>query len=126
MAQPDWSQQYVSRWPRHEVRDSAALEVRVERAAGQSPSALDAELLDLSRAGFRLRVPYSLVVGECVTLRLRHAQAGIDLALPGKVRWQHADKHGAWLAGCAADCPAAWETLGELFLNNILSADTPS
>ncbi len=122
MARSDYTQ-FTPRRPRHPVTEAAAIDVSLERS-GQEPSCLvAARLLDFSREGFRLRVPVRLTVQEAVTVRIRSENDGIDLALPGTVRWQRPDGDAAWLVGCAATRPADWETLGELFLHKILSTE---
>jgi len=122
MARSDYSQ-FAPRRPRHAVRETAALHVQVQRAAQASPRVIDAELLDFSRSGFRLRLPAPLDVKEPITLRVGEEKAGIDLTLSGIVRWRRAEHGGTWLLGCATDHPTDWETLGELFLNKILSTE---
>ena len=114
----------LPRKPRYEVRGAGELPVEIERLPDRRPALIPAKLLDLSRDGFQLRSPLPLEIGERLCLRLRVEDPGLELALPGTVRWlRSAD--GAWLAGCAADEPLAWESQGELFLGEVLSPDGP-
>lgn len=111
---------FTARRPRHAVTDADAIHVSVERA-GQPSGAIEAQLVDMSREGFRLRVSLPLEVHEDLTVRIRSERAKVDLTRSGNVRWRRADGNDAWLVGCAASEPADWETLGELFLHNILN-----
>lgn len=112
---------FTPRRPRHAVADADSIEVSVERSGQQPPSSIQAKLVDMSREGFRLRVSIPLEIHEVLTVRIRSEQAKVDLTRSGNVRWRRPDGEGTWLVGCAASQPADWETLGELFLHNILS-----
>ncbi len=84
------------------------------------------ELIDFARNGAQLRIaggPESscLAKGEVVVLGLRAQKTGLDIRLPGTIRWQQAAGPGQWLVGCEFDEEVPLETLGELFLNEILS-----
>jgi hypothetical protein len=116
---------YVSRRPRHQSAGSAGPRVQVERGPGREPSPIDAELLDLSRGGTRLRVAAPLKVGEAITVRLVDEKSGVELTRPSTVRWQRAEDDQTWTVGCMFTQQVEWETLGELFLNNLLSTDPP-
>jgi hypothetical protein len=115
---------YSARNPRHLSTGTAALEVKVKRASGDH-SIVGAELVDLSRSGFRLRAAMPLAVNESVTVRFLHAESGLDLTLPSTVRWQRPDAGEKWLVGFETERQVEWETLGELFLNDILHVDQP-
>ena len=93
----------------------------MERSGAETTPAIEAQLVDLSREGFRLRVPSPLEDRAPITVRIR-THDGMDLTLAGTVRWQRAEDD-AWLVGCVADRPTDWETLGELFLHNVLNTD---
>jgi hypothetical protein len=82
------------------------------------------ELQNLSRNGFQLRLPVPLVIQEHFCLRLYVEDSGLTLTLPGTVQWQRA-VDDEWLAGCLSDQPLAWESLGELFLSEVISPDAP-
>ncbi len=122
---PDDCSNYSARSPRHQSTGTAALEVEVERSSRESPI-VGGELVDLSRSGFRLRTTGPLAVNESVTVRFRHAESELDLALPSTVRWQRPEAGEKWLVGFESERQVDWETLGELFLNDILNVDEPS
>jgi hypothetical protein len=97
--------------------------VYVERGAGNGTRELDAELLDLSRHGLRIGTPLPLYQEEAIKVHIEHDPSGVRLALPAVVRWQRG-ADDVWSAGCQFDEPLAFETLGELFLNDILAVET--
>jgi len=112
---------YVFRRPRHFAGRTTELRVEVERPAGHQPAVLQAELVNLSRDGFQLRIALPLEVEEPVTLRLRDEKSGFSMTLPGIVRWRHREDGDTCLLGCSSASQVAWETLGELFLHEILA-----
>lgn len=118
-------QKYIARRPRHQANGSAVLGLKVERSDSSVPELLDAELLDLSRSGIRFRAAAPLSVGESVRVRLAHDASGLLLVRSATVQWIGGDREGARSVGCHFDRPVEWETLGEFFLNGILSTDPP-
>lgn len=116
---------YDRQKPRHYVAGGETAVVEVRRYAGRSPDVLAARLLDFSRQGAKLELPTSLVLAETVMLRLCPAQKQMEWEFPANVLWQRAVESGAWLVGCRFSVEVSFETLGELFLNGILS-DKPS
>jgi hypothetical protein len=124
MASKYWD--YVGRKPRHAVADAGAVAVRLGRPGEKLEECLDAELVDFARNGARLRIVESagaawLAEGERAVLHVRSLKPGVDVGLPGTVRWRRADGPGLWLIGCEFEAEVPLETLGELFLNEILS-----
>lgn len=111
--------------PRHYVVGGESAVVELRRYAGRTPDVLTARLLDFSRQGAKLELPTSLVLAEPVVLRLRPAQKQMEWEFPANILWQRAVESGAWLVGCRFSAEVSFETLGELFLNGILS-DKPS
>jgi hypothetical protein len=109
---------FVVRKPRHTTAQGQAVEAWLERAGGR----LDAELANFSRHGVGLIAGEPAEIDERVTLRIRHTESGLDLSLAGTVRWRRARAEGRWLLGCQLDQPVSLETLGELFLREILDA----
>jgi PilZ domain-containing protein len=124
MASKNWD--YVGRKPRHLVADADLVAVRLGREGGTPEECLDAELVDFARNGARLRIVDSagsawLAEGARAVLHVRSLRPGVDIGLPGTVRWRRGDGPGLWLIGCEFDQEVPLETLGELFLNEILS-----
>ena len=109
--------------PRHETAATARLKMEVEWGSAASRSSCEAQLVDLSRCGFQLRVPVSQPVHETVSARLQDEACGMQLDLSGRICWCREDGNGHWLIGCQSDRELDWETMGELFLNEILVMD---
>ena len=115
--------QHTARRPRYSSASKARVEV--EQTVDGLTGLVQAELQNLSRNGYQVKIPVPLNTQRPLNLRLRIEDSQIDLRLPGIVRWQRPARDGTWLAGCQADCPIDWETLGELFLSGVLSTDAP-
>ncbi len=111
---------YVLRSPRH---PSPGTLVEVLRAPGGLTNVVEAELINLSREGFQLRLPIVLDDQELVIMRITTPGHGVDAIFPATVRWQREELSGDWLAGCKTSWQIDLETLGELFLNEILTAN---
>ena len=107
---------YVARKPRH-----AASGIEVE--VGDPPASVKAELVNLSRDGFQLRLPLPLNKSDPITMRLCEPASGLCLTLSGVVRWRCAEQSGTWLLGCQSDRRVDLETMGEMFLSGVLVAD---
>jgi hypothetical protein len=113
-----WKQ--VPRRPRYQANAAETIRAEVDRSGGD---AIEARLHNLSRTGFQLQVPVALMIGEAVRLQLHIEGRGLVLSLPSTVQWQRPAGDDTWLAGCQCEQPVDWESLGELFLNGILSQD---
>jgi hypothetical protein len=117
MSEHTWS--LAGRKPRHPTVEGQAVEAWLERA----DSRLVAELADFSRNGAGLVTSAPAIDGERVTVRIRLTESGLDLSLAGTVRWQREQPKGCWFVGCEFEEPVSLETLGELFLREILDAN---
>lgn len=116
---------FTGRRPRHPAAGDEAVSVSIERAV-RSPGADEGvELVDLSRQGARLLVADPPAQDEPLVFRLGVQHTGLDLALPGAVRWLTQQDDGRWLIGCEFTEELSLEMLGELFLCGIL-CDRPS
>ena len=118
-------EEYVARRPRHQGAGLATLGVHVERAPGSVPGSIEAELVDLSRTGVRLRSTVPLAEAEAITVRLHDEQSRLRLTRSGTVRWARPDRGDTWSIGCQFSQSVDWETLGELFLDELLSQELP-
>ncbi|MHB8902413.1 MAG: PilZ domain-containing protein [Thermoguttaceae bacterium] len=113
---------YIPRSPRHR---SPGATVEVLRAPGALAGAIEAELVNLSRSGFQVRLPQALSRHEQVVMRIATPDGAVDTMVPATVRWQREESPGCWLAGCNSGWQLDLETLGQLFLCEILTADVP-
>lgn len=111
---------FVPRSPRH---SSTGATVEVRRAPGTTATATGAELINLSREGFQLRLPAALDEQETVVMSVSAPDHEVDVMFPATVRWRREEPNGNWLAGCQTSWQLDLDTLGELFLNEILVAD---
>lgn len=123
MSQEIWN--FVGRKPRHQAANASRVTVRLKRGNAQAAADLRAELIDFARSGAQLRVADDAnaacpASGEPIVLELLTGKPELDIRLPGKIRWQQAEGPGRWLVGCEFDTEVSLETLGELFLNEIL------
>ncbi len=121
MAENHWD--FSLRQPRHQASAAEGCEVRIERTPGKDPLVTSGRLIDLSRSGFKLRVPVPLEAGESLTMQIRDDRLTTDITLPGVVQWCRRGERSGWFLGCRATDLADYETLGELFINDILSTD---
>ena len=114
---------YVARRPRHPVAENTQLCVQIERSADKLPAVLEAELLDLSGGGVRLRMAAPLLDKEAVSVRLQHQESALNLALPCTVQWHRTEEDGTWSVGCRSTRQVDWKTLCVMFLHEILTTD---
>jgi len=117
---------YTTRKPRHRAAGSDGLRVEICRIATETAALVRAELVDLSREGLQLHTTMSLPDGEPIIVHIVDKPACIDLTMSAAVRWCRSEQEGRWLIGCQSDGPLPWETLGELFLGEILATDAHS
>lgn len=124
MAFDSWN--YSGRKPRHQVADPDAVTVRLSRAGAELAEGATVELIDFARTGARVRMadaPSKVAFreGDAVIVRLTSQKTLLDFDLPAVVRWRRAEGPGICLLGCEFMEVVSLETLGELFLNQILS-----
>jgi hypothetical protein len=98
----------------------------VDRGPASAPASIEVGLLDLSRDGARFRSSVPLAEAEAITVRIDDERSGLRLTRSGTVRWTRPDGGGTWSVGCRFSRPLEWETLGELFLNEVLSQAPPA
>jgi len=113
-------ERFVPRSPRH---SSTGVVVEVRRSPGGTTSAISAELINLSREGFQLRLSSRLEKEETVVMSIRAPERDVDVMFPATVRWCREESAECWLVGCQTSWQLDLETLGELFLNEILVQD---
>jgi hypothetical protein len=114
---------FEARQPRHETTNPTRLKVEIRRESALPSEPLQAQLVDLSRQGLQLRIPTALDLHENVSIRIRDEHAGFSISLSGVVRWQKPADDGHYLVGGRFEQELDWETMGELFLNDILAMD---
>lgn len=110
----------VPREPRCCILEDGMVGVRVERVRGSAPGMIDAELIDISRSGVKLRVASCPALGEEVVLRLEVPSADLDLALSAKVQWTRAVADETWRIGCALASELPEHILSRLAVNGYI------
>jgi hypothetical protein len=118
-------EEFVARSPRHQVNQAPSVRVTAERVDTSGSTTIEAELLNLSRNGVRLRLAVAVAVREPITVRIWDEASGLLLKRTATVQWRHAQEDGHWSVGCSFDKTIDWQTLGELFLSGLLSTSPP-
>jgi hypothetical protein len=113
---------FLARQPRHQAAPTAGLTVKIQRASGSTPVELDGQLADISRSGLRVTTCLPLCLNEEITVEIKHPPSDFSLAVTGEVRWQKGSGD-SWSIGCQFSLPLELATLGELFLNDLLSME---
>jgi hypothetical protein len=114
---------FEPRQPRHVATAPDRLCVEVEPRSIPKSEPFRAQLVDLSRQGLQLRIPVPLAVHENVSVRIRDDDSGLSISVSGEVRWQRPAEDGHWFVGCRCQQELNWETMGELFLHELLAMD---
>lgn len=112
--------QVLARQKRYSILDSQPIQVTVVRGGSEASIELQGHLLDISRGGLRLALPAPLKFQEAVSLRLRCAERGLDLAVHGEVCWVQSNQEETWIAGCAFYPELPLATLESLFASGLV------
>lgn len=110
---------FVARNPRHNRGDQHRLQLTVTKDAEQKH--LEAELVDVSRNGICFLTDHPFFSRhDHVHLKLVDPQSDFRMEVNCEIRWQRIEGE-QFSIGCQFDEELSWETLGEMFLNGILS-----
>ena len=122
MPDPDFT--FVARGPRFDCDDAATVELTVTRQGDDGIArGITGELVNFSRQGIRFHLKEALELGESPVIRLQASDSVFAVEIPGLVKWVTPDEHLGWLVGCQFESEVPWETLGELFIHEVLSQD---
>jgi hypothetical protein len=113
--------EFVVRRPRHEAIALDTCRVWLELDSRQPPAERAATLIDVSRHGLQVTLAGPVDLEEHVVVHIEEAQARLDVALAGYVRWQRPCEAQGWTVGCVFDEALRYEVMGELFLAGILN-----
>ncbi len=116
---PD-TQELIPREPRHLVQRFRGVRVQIERLSEPVPTAVTAELLDLSVQGAKLQIPCSLRFHERLVLRLNSNEREFALAVETSVRWIRSAENGTWTFGCAFEPRLPAREMEALFDHGLL------
>src|SRR5262245_15633624 len=112
---------FRTRRPRHEAQPDATYELLLKlHRANETRSA---QLGDLSRQGLKLVTAQEVANDETIQVELVLPGRLLVLSKSATVRWGKYQDDGQWAIGLQFEQELAWEVMGELFLNGVLSYD---
>ena len=122
MPVPDFT--FAARGPRFDCDDAATVDLTVTRQRDDGTDQdIAGELVNFSRQGVQFHLKEPLEKGELPVVRLQATDSALAVQIPARVRWVTPDEHLGWLVGCEFESEVPWETLGELFIHEVLSQD---
>ncbi|MBM4090685.1 MAG: PilZ domain-containing protein, partial [Planctomycetes bacterium] len=102
---------------RHRVASGRNVKVTIESRCDESPSAIEAELIDVSRSGIRLVAPASPAIHATVTLRFQIPGDTTNLVVDATVCWTRPVGKNSWSLGCTISSPLPSDMLSLLAVN---------
>jgi hypothetical protein len=123
VAMPKSLELFHPRGPRHLSAEGEQATVELRRLAEQPHPDHLARPADISRTGMHLVLSKTLAIGATAFVTLRDSRGDAVLAREGKVQWARVGTDQRWHVGVEFTTQLDWETLGELFLRNILNAE---
>lgn len=116
-------EQLRPRGPRHLSAEGEAATIELRNRLEQPHPDHLGHPADISRTGMHLVLSKSLPESATVFVTLRDVGGKAILAREAHVQWARRSIDQKWHVGIEFAEPLDWETLGELFLRNILNAD---
>lgn len=113
----DTSEKLPVREARYPLLEGRAIKVTVERSGGMPPQEIDAELVDVSLGGVKLRVPACPGMQEAVVLRMAAPEIELDLSVDAEVCWTRPAPDDAWYLGCVLNPKLPEKLLTDLAVN---------
>ncbi|MBI3462101.1 MAG: PilZ domain-containing protein [Planctomycetes bacterium] len=117
---PDTPQAFVQRAQRFKVRDLESIYATIEREPGREPAGLEAEPIDISEGGCKLRVAGALSFEESFTLVVGCVEGPLRLTLSCRVAWLREEWEHCWLVGCQFIPNLPAEAMEEMFCNGVI------
>ena len=111
---------YTVRRPRYVATGKAAIVLSIVRAEERHPAVVTGELVDISRHGICIKAADPLEPDERLLIRLKEAAGGLERSFAARGLWRQQETDDSWLIGCALEGEVDWETLGELFLQQVI------
>lgn len=105
---------FVPRAPRFKVADTSGLKVTIRRTEEGDQPLLDAELLDVSQHGTKIRVPVNLRFEEALQIQIQVPGKELEYHGIASVRHIRAIDEEHWIVGCAIAPPLSDETFSFL------------
>ncbi len=116
----DIIQELISRAPRYSLASDDEIEVLVERDGESGLESTDAELIDISTGGAKLRTAAPLNVLDILSLQLCIKRMRRTITVAGAVCWTTPTNNGQWWVGCRFQPPMPEQTLQEFAQGGIL------
>jgi len=116
----DIIQDLISRAPRYGLASDDEIEVRVERDSESGLESTEAELIDISPGGAKLRTAGPLNVLDILSLQLCIKRLHRTITVAGAVCWTTPTTNGQWWVGCRFKPPMPEQTLQEFAQDGIL------
>jgi hypothetical protein len=95
----------AQRPPRYQIGEQHAARVRLKRCDSADSTEFDAELIDISRGGTKLRVATCLKFEESVGLKIEIPSVDLNCYVLATVRHIREAGAGRWVIGCSVDPP---------------------
>ena len=114
------------RCPRYNVRDVQPTRASLEPSHGSEATGTSVTLIDLSREGAQLSVPYKLELDSQIRLRLANQEAGLDEPIDAVVRWVRPEEPDGYIVGCEFRAPLSVEAIEGLMLIGCLDDEKPA
>lgn len=105
---------FVPRAPRFKVADTSGLKVTIRRTEEGDQPTLEAELLDVSQHGTKIRVPVNLRFEEALQIQIQVPGKELEYHGIASVRHIRAIDEEHWIVGCAIAPPLSDETFSFL------------
>lgn len=104
--------EFRAREPRYRPNNDIALSVSLQRE--ETAETHDAQLIDISSNGVRLRTAACLQFEETIAVHILTPETDFEFGMVGQVRWIRPASDGHWNAGCHIQPPLSEETLNQL------------
>jgi hypothetical protein len=117
---PDTPHGFVQRAQRFKVRDLDSIYANIEREPGRDPVSLEAEPLDISEGGTKLRVGAPVSFEEPFTLVVGCVEGPLRLTLSCRVAWLREEWEHCWLIGCQFIPALPPQAMEEMFCNGVI------
>jgi len=115
---------FIPRPPRHNAALATGIRIEVRRYDAVDEPVYEAELVDFSRQGIRLRLAAEFEAGELLLIRIVATEPDFLFQHRATIHWRSTDESSSdFLYGCGFEAQVEWEVLGELLLRGVLSME---
>ena len=114
------AQRLVGRDERYRLADNGAVSVRIETDSGREREELDAELVDISQGGIRLRSRTPMAEGDTLIVTLTPGELSKSSIARAQVCWTTPAPKGRFCSGCSIEPRIPQPVLDHLAASGIL------